>query len=64
MISNLFELRLTLAQIAIFAHSAEVQSPTGLGREISQGSGSGAVGLITELGSYYLGSVDSILVEE
>ena len=63
-ISDLFQLHLTLTQVSAFAHRAEVESITGLGTVISLASGSGAVGLVTEPGSYSLGSVDSILVRE
>ena len=61
-ISDLFDLHLSLAQVSAFAHRAEVESVTGLGTVISLASGSGAVGLVTEPGSFSLGSVDSILV--
>ena len=63
-ISRLFGLQLTLAQASDFAHRAEIESVTGLGTVISLASGFGAVGLVTEPGSYALGSVDSILVED
>lgn len=63
-ISNLFDLKLTLAQASDFAHIAEIESVTGLGTVISLASGFGSVGLVTEPGSYSHGSVDSILVED
>ncbi len=62
-LSDLFRLKLSLAQISAFAHSAEVESMTGLGTVISLASGSGAVGLVTEPGSYSFGIVDAIPVK-
>jgi pantoate kinase len=60
---DLFGLNLTLAQVSAFAHIAEVESLTGLGTVISLASGSGAVGLVTEPGSYSIGQVDSIIID-
>ena len=62
-LKDLFGLRLTLAQVSAFAHKAEVESLTGLGTVISLSSGSGAIGLVTEPGSFSLGKVDSIMVD-
>jgi pantoate kinase len=62
-LADLFGLNLTLAQTAAFAHTAEVESLTGLGTVISLASGSGAVGLVTEPGSYSIGQVDSIIID-
>jgi pantoate kinase len=59
-ISRLFRLKLTLAQISLFAHEAEILSVTGLGTVISLTSGVGCVGLVTEPGSYSVGRVDAI----
>lgn len=63
-ISSQFDLRLTLSQASAFAHRAEVESVTGLGTVISLASGSGAVGLVTEPGSYSFGAVDSIIADD
>jgi pantoate kinase len=60
-ISDLFDLHLTLSQASDYAHRAEVQSVTGLGTVISLISGSGAMGLVTEPGSFSVGRVDSLL---
>lgn len=60
-LSDLFGLRLRLAQVADYAHRAEIQSITGLGTVISLVSGSGAIGLVTEPGSFSRGRVDSLL---
>ena len=62
-ISDLFHLNLSLAQVSAFAHKAEIESVTGLGTVISLASGSGAIGLVTEPGSYSFGMVDSILLD-
>jgi pantoate kinase len=62
-ISDLFELNLSLSQLSAFAHMAEIRSVTGLGTVISLASGSGAVGLVTEPGSFSIGRVDSILLD-
>ena len=60
-ISDLFDLGLTLSEAADFAHAAEIESLTGLGTVISLASGSAAIGLVTEPGSYSVGRVDGIL---
>jgi pantoate kinase len=60
-VSDLFELRLTLSQASDYAHRAEIESVTGLGTVISLISGSGAMGLVTEPGSFSVGRVDSLL---
>jgi pantoate kinase len=62
-ISDLFDLHLTLSQACAFAHRAEVESVTGLGTVISIISGSGAVGLVVEPGSYSVGRVDALLAD-
>jgi pantoate kinase len=62
-LSDLFNLDLSLTQVSSFAHTAEVESVTGLGTVISLASGVGAIGLVTEPGSYSIGRVDSILVD-
>ena len=62
-LSDLFDLHLTLSQASGFAHRAEVESITGLGTVISIISGSGAVGLVTEPGSYSIGRVDALLAD-
>ena len=62
-LSDLFNLNLSLTQVSAFAHTAEVESVTGLGTVISLASGVGAIGLVTEPGSYSIGRVDSILVD-
>jgi pantoate kinase len=62
-LSDLFDLRLTLSRAAGFAHIAEIQSLTGLGTVISLASGTGAVGLVTEPGSFSIGRTDAILVD-
>src|SRR5579875_3311254 len=62
-ISDLFGLNLTLSQVSKFAHIADVESVTGLGTVISLISGSGAMGLVTEPGSFSIGRVDSILTD-
>lgn len=59
-LNDLFDLRLTLSKATSFAHVSEIQSITGLGTVISLTSGSGAIGLVTEPGSYGVGKVDSI----
>jgi pantoate kinase len=60
-ISDIFGLNLTLSKAAGYAHVAEIASLTGLGTVISLASGSGAVGVVTEPGSYSIGRVDAIL---
>ena len=62
-LSDLFGLNLSLSQVSAFAHTAEVESVTGLGTVISLASGVGAIGLVTEPGTYSIGRVDSILVD-
>ena len=62
-LSDLFELDLSLSQLSAFAHTAEVESVTGLGTVISLASGAGSIGLVTEPGSFAVGRVDSILVD-
>ena len=62
-LSDLLGLHLSLTQVSSFAHTAEVESVTGLGTVISLASGGGAVGLVTEPGSYSIGRVDSILLD-
>ncbi len=62
-LSDLFDLHLTLAQASAFAHCAEVESVTGLGTVISIISGSGAMGLVVEPGSYSVGRVDALLAD-
>jgi pantoate kinase len=59
--SALFDLHLTLGEASGYAHRAEIQSVTGLGTVISVISGSGAMGLVTEPGSFSVGRVDSLL---
>ncbi len=58
-ISDLFGLKLTLAQATRFAHSAEIICVTGLGTVVSLTSGMGAIGLVTEPGAYGVGRVDA-----
>jgi pantoate kinase len=60
-VSDLLGLNLTLSQASDYAHRAEIQSVTGLGTVISLISGSGAIGLVTEPGSFSVGRVDSLL---
>jgi pantoate kinase len=60
-VSDLFGLNLTLSRASSYAHIAEIKSLTGLGTVISLSSGAGAVGLVTEPGSYSIGKVDAIL---
>ncbi|MDG6907106.1 MAG: hypothetical protein JRN20_15135 [Nitrososphaerota archaeon] len=62
-ISDLFKLNLSLSQTSAFAHIAEVESMTGLGTVISLASGAGAIGLVTEPGTFAVGRVDSILAD-
>lgn len=63
-ISDLFDLRLSLSKAAEFAHISEINSLTGLGTVISLASGTGAVGLVTEPGTYNVGRTDAILFNE
>src|SRR5579862_6898207 len=60
-VSDLFDLKLTLSKAAGFAHIAEIQNLTGLGTVISLASGGGAVGLVTEPGTYSIGRTETIL---
>jgi pantoate kinase len=60
-LSDLFDLKLSLSQASDYAHRAEIESVTGLGTVISLISGSGAMGLVTEPGSFSVGRVDSLL---
>jgi pantoate kinase len=60
---DLFDLKLTLSRAAEFAHIAEIKNLTGLGTVISLASGAGAIGLVTEPGSYSVGKTDSILTD-
>jgi len=62
-LSDLFDLKLSLSEVSAFAHTGEIHSLTGLGTVISLVSGSGAMGLVTEPGSYSIGRVDSILAD-
>lgn len=62
-LSDLFGLNLSLASVSAFAHTAEVESVTGLGTVLSLASGAGAFGLVTEPGSYSVGRVDSIMAD-
>ena len=61
-IGDLFDLKFTLSKAAGFAHIAELNSVTGLGTVISLASGTGAIGLVTEPGSYSTGRTDTILL--
>jgi pantoate kinase len=60
-IGDLFDLKFTLSKASAFAHTAEVQNLTGLGTVISLASGGGAIGLVTEPGSYSIGRTETIL---
>ncbi|MDA4112141.1 MAG: hypothetical protein OK439_06345 [Thaumarchaeota archaeon] len=60
-LGDLFNLHFTLSEAAGFAHIAEIQSVTGLGTVLSLASGGGAIGLVTEPGSYSVGRTDAIL---
>jgi pantoate kinase len=60
-IGDLFDLKFTLSRAAEFAHVSELNSVTGLGTVISLASGTGAIGLVTEPGSYSVGRTDVIL---
>jgi pantoate kinase len=62
-ISDLFDLHMTLREAASYAHIAELESATGLGTVISLASGSGAVGVVTEPGSFGVGRVDSLIFD-
>ena len=62
-LGDLFDLHFTLREAANFAHVAEIQSTTGLGTVISLASGGGAIGLVTEPGSYSIGRTDAILAD-
>ena len=60
-VGDLFDLKFTLSRAAEFAHKSELNSVTGLGTVISLASGTGAIGLVTEPGSYSVGRTDAIL---
>lgn len=60
-IADLFDLKFSLAKAAEFAHISEINNLTGLGTVISLASGTGAIGLVTEPGSYSVGRTDAIL---
>ena len=60
-ISDLFDLKFSLAKAAEFAHISEINNLTGLGTVISLASGTGAIGLVTEPGTYSVGRTDAIL---
>ncbi|MHB8566571.1 MAG: GHMP family kinase ATP-binding protein [Nitrososphaerales archaeon] len=60
-LSDLFDLHFTLSRASSFAHISEVESITGLGTVLSLVSGNGAIGLVTEPGSYSIGRADSII---
>lgn len=60
-LSDLFGLKLTLAQAARIAHIAEVECVTGLGTVTALAQGGGAIRLVTEPGAYGIGQVDTIL---
>lgn len=62
-ISDLFNLKFTLSRASGFAHTAEVQNLTGLGTVVSLASGGGAIGLVTEPGSYSIGRTETILAD-
>jgi len=62
-IGDLFDLKFTLSKASSFAHTAEVQNLTGLGTVISLASGGGAIGLVTEPGSYSIGRTETILAD-
>jgi pantoate kinase len=60
-VSDLFDLKFSLAKAAEFAHISEINNLTGLGTVISLASGAGAIGLVTEPGTYSVGRTDAIL---
>ncbi len=62
-IGDAFDLRFSLSKAAEFAHIAEINNHTGLGTVISLASGTGAIGLVTEPGSYGVGRTDAILAD-
>lgn len=62
-VSDLFGLNLTLIQASSYAHIAEIESVTGLGTVISLASGSGAIGIVTEPGTFSTGKVDALLFD-
>jgi pantoate kinase len=62
-LGDLFDLRFTLAKAAEFAHISEITNLTGLGTVISLASGTGAMGLVTEPGTYSVGRTDAILAD-
>ena len=62
-IGDLFHLKFSLSRAADFAHISEIENLTGLGTVISLASGTGAVGLVTEPGSFSMGKTDAILID-
>lgn len=62
-VADLFDLKFSLSKAAEFAHISEINNLTGLGTVISLTSGTGAIGLVTEPGSYSVGRTDAILCD-
>jgi pantoate kinase len=62
-VSDLFGLNFSLVKASDFAHISEIKNLTGLGTVISLASGGGAMGVVTEPGSYSIGRTDSILAD-
>jgi pantoate kinase len=62
-IGDLFDLKFTLGQASNYAHIAEIENLTGLGTVISLASGTGAIGLVTEPGSFSVGKTDAIICD-
>ena len=62
-LGDLFDLKFSLAEASNYAHTAEIDNLTGLGTVISLASGNGAIGLVTEPGSFSIGRTDSILCD-
>jgi pantoate kinase len=62
-INDLFDLKFSLSKAAEYAHVAEINNLTGLGTVISLASGTGAIGLVTEPGTYSVGRTDAILTD-
>jgi pantoate kinase len=60
-LGDLFHLNLSLSKVSAYAHSAEIESVTGLGTVISLISGAWAIGLVTEPGSFSIGRVDGLV---
>jgi pantoate kinase len=60
-LGDLFDLKFSLTEASNYAHIAEIDNLTGLGTVISLASGNGAIGLVTEPGSFSIGRTDSIL---